>query len=340
MLGNGIKGFYKGKDVLVTGGTGSVGSEIVRQLLNFDVKRVRIFDSSEPQMFALSSQLKNNKIRELIGDVRDKERLKLAMKDVDIVFHCAALKHVPMCEYNPFEAVKTNVLGTQNVIEAAREEGVDRLISISTDKAVSPINTMGATKLLGEKLVLNAAIGDLKTKFSCVRFGNVLNSSGSVIPIFRSQIETGGPVTLTSEEMTRFFMSMRDAVGLVIRCTSKMEGHEIFILKMDSVRIKDLAEVMVEELSPRYGFDPKKIEIRTIGVRPGEKIHESLLTEEESYFVQDSDDMLILRPGINIPHYVEKTSSGHAKIDKVNSKDVKILSKDQILSVLMRENIL
>lgn len=336
-----LSDFFNGKDILVTGGCGSVGSEIVRQLLKFDVKRVRVFDTNESAMFHLNQELGSSKVRELIGDVRDKSRLRLAMKGADIVFHCAALKHVPMCEYNPFEAVNTNVIGTQNAIEAAREEGVERFLSISTDKAVNPINTMGATKLLSEKLVLNAPVGDVTTKFSCVRFGNVLNSSGSVIPIFSRQIKNGIPVTITSEHMTRFFMSMSDAVKLVLRCASDMKGHEIFILKMNAVRIVDLASVMINELAPKYGRKPEDIERKIIGVRPGEKLHESLITEEEARHVEDRGDIFVLRPGIVTPHFVENerlSASPHPS--KYVSKDAALLSQKEIRDTLKREGIL
>ncbi len=339
---NKLAEFYKGKDILVTGGCGSVGSEVIRHLIRFDVKRIRSFDTNETAQFNLQEDLLEYKtLRTLIGDVRDKDRLKLAMKDVDVVFHCAALKHVPMCEYNPFEAVETNVVGTQNVVEAAREEGIDNVLSISTDKAVNPINTMGATKLLGEKLVMNASLGDTKTKFSCVRFGNVLNSNGSVIPIFLRQIKNGGPVTITSEEMTRFFMSMKDAVKLLLECVVDMKGHEIFILKMKSVKIIDLANVIIKETSKKYGHDPKNIKIKTIGIRPGEKLYESLITEEEVSCIEDSGDIFILRPGINTPNYVQfDKKSTSIKPDNYISKDTKLLSEDEIKQILIKEGIL
>ena len=199
-----LESFYKDKDILVTGGCGSIGSEIVKQLLKYNPRLIRVFDNNESSQFHLHQELEEHEnVRYLIGDIRDKGRLKLALRGVDIVFHAAALKHVPLCEYNPYEAVASNVIGTQNLIEAAREQGVHTFIGISTDKVVNPINTMGATKLLAEKLIINGALGDYetkyhyRTKFSCVRFGNVLNSNGSVIPIFKRQIAKGGPVTLT-----------------------------------------------------------------------------------------------------------------------------------------------
>ncbi len=342
-----MKETFEGKIILVTGGCGSIGSEIVNQLLEFNPKRVRVFDNHESGLFHLERRLKYEKkekaevVRYLLGDVRDKERVKMAMKDVDIVFHAAALKHVPLCEYNPSEAVKTNVYGTQNVIDAAREEGVEKFIFISTDKAVNPINTMGATKLLGEKLTLTAPIGDCKTKFSCVRFGNVLNSNASVIPIFKEQIKYGGPVTITSRDMTRFFMSLQEAVNLLLEAVKTMSGREIFILKMNAIRIIDLAEIMIEELAPRYGYKKEDIKIEEIGIRPGEKLHESLLSEEEIPHVLETHNMYILKLGISTPGYIEKGFfSKDTKISVYSSINVKILNKEEIREMLYKYKIL
>jgi len=371
---------FNDKDILITGGCGSIGSEITRQLTKYDVKRIRVFDQDESGQFRLGQELKSDKIRSLIGNVRDKKRLMMAMKGVDIVFHAAALKHVPLCEYNPFEAVKTNVLGTQNVIEAARESDVGRFIFISTDKAVGPVNVMGATKLLSERLVLNAPFGDFKTKFACVRFGNVVNSNGSVIPTFREQIKAGGPVTVTSREMTRFFMSISDAVNLVLKAAEIMNGREIFILKMKSLRIIDVAEVMIEELAPIYNHSASDIRVKYVGIRPGEKLHESLMTREETRDVEEKEDMFILRPKINIPHFIERLSfrqsetGGKTNLEKMrgnrsfseqtrpvtggvsehfdketlsaagfkgyNSRNMTPLSKSEIKSLLRREGII
>jgi len=338
---NELKKTFKNKDILVTGGCGSIGSEIVRQLVSYDVRRIRIFDHDESGEFHLSEELKEYKsIRPLIGDIRDKDRLKRAIRGVDIVFHAAALKHVPLCEYNPFEAVRTNVFGTQNLINVAREEEIEKFLSISTDKAVNPINTMGATKLLSEKLVLNASLGEYKTLFSCVRLGNVLNSNGSVIPIFLRQIKEGGPVTVTSREMTRFFMSMPDAVNLVLKAVSEMKGREIFILKMKSIRIIDLASVMIEELAPKFGYKPEDIEIKIIGVRPGEKLYECLLSEEEAQHVEENGDMFILRPGILTPQFIGEEYGEAIGGEKYDSRKAEILSKDDIRKILYEEGII
>jgi FlaA1/EpsC-like NDP-sugar epimerase len=338
---NKLEDFFKNKDILVTGGCGSVGSEIVKQLLKYDVKRVRSFDNNESGQFHLQEELRGHaKLRILMGDIRDKERLKWAIKGVNIVFHAAALKHVPLCEYNPFEAVSTNVYGTQNLINVAREENIDRFIAISTDKAVNPINTMGATKLLSERLVINASLGEVKTLFSCVRFGNVLNSSGSVIPIFREQIKNGGPVTVTSKEMVRFFMPMSDAVDLILKVTQIMKGREIFILKMKALRIIDLAEVMIQELSPKYGYKPSEIKIKFIGVRPGEKLSEALVTEEEANHITEKDGMFVIRPGIVTPHHITKEPvSRQLSPREYDARHAKLLTKEEIRK-LLKEKIL
>jgi FlaA1/EpsC-like NDP-sugar epimerase len=334
-----LEDFFKDKDVLVTGGCGSIGSALVERLLRYDVKRVRVLDHNESGQFHLQERLKQyEKLRTLIGDTRDEKRLRWAMQGVDIIFHAAALKHVPLCEYNPSEAVSTNVYGTQNLINVARDEKVDKFISISTDKAVNPINTMGATKLLSEKLVLNGSIGDVKTVFSCVRFGNVLNTDGSVIPIFEEQIKNGGPVTVTSKEMIRFFMSIEDAVDLILKAAQKAKGREIFILKMKAMKIVDLAEVMIEELAPMYGN--KDIEIEIIGIRPGEKIYELLMTEEEAQYAEDWVDMFVLRPGMITPHHISKeVTSQPIPIEGYNSRNAKLLTKKEIKVLLNQLNL-
>jgi FlaA1/EpsC-like NDP-sugar epimerase len=334
-----LEDFFRDKDILVTGGCGSIGSALVERLLRYDVKRVRVLDHNESGQFHLQERLKQyEKLRTLIGNTRDEERLRWAMQGVDILFHAAALKHVPMCEYNPFEAVSTNVYGTQNLINVARDEEIDKFIAISTDKAVNPINTMGATKLLSEKLILNAPLGDVKTVFSCVRFGNVLNTDGSVAPIFEEQIKNGGPVTITSKEMIRFFMSIKDAVDLILKAAQKAKGREIFILKMKAMRIVDLAEVMIEELAPRYGHKDIKIEI--IGIRPGEKIYELLMAEEEAQYAEERGDMFVLKPGIFTPQYISKevASSQPIPIEEYNSRNAKLLTKKEIKVLLNQLN--
>jgi len=309
--------YLKGKKVLVTGGTGSIGSEIVRQVLAQSPEVVRIFSRDETKQYYLESVLgRRPDLRYLIGDVREKDRLTRALKDIDVVFHAAALKQVPSCEYNPFEAVKTNVLGTQNVIEAALEAGVSRVIAVSTDKAINPTSTMGATKLLAERLIATANSWVGGTVFACVRFGNVLNSRGSLIPLAKSQIERGAPVTLTDERMTRFMMPISEAVTLTLEAGALAAGGEIFILKMPAVRVKDLLDVLVQEYAPMVGVDPASVPVRRIGLRPGEKMEEELLTQEELPRTTDSKRLLVVNPvnagifgdGASIPEKLYRSS--------------------------------
>ncbi|MGB5926287.1 MAG: UDP-N-acetylglucosamine 4,6-dehydratase family protein [Dehalococcoidia bacterium] len=290
---------FRGKNILVSGGSGSIGSEIVKKLLQYEPKVVRVLSNDENCLFNLEQELQGySNLRFLAGDVRDKERLQHAVEDIDFVFHAAALKHVPLCEYNPFEAVKTNVLGTQNVIETAMEEEVEKLITISTDKAVNPVNVMGATKLLAERLTISANYykGLRETAFSCVRFGNVLDSRGSVVPLFQTQIEKGGPVTLTEPNMTRFVMSIPKAVELVLKAAEIAQGGEIFIFKMPAFRIGDLAKAMIEELAPQYGYNPESIKVEITGKRAGEKMYEELLTADEAMNASETEDMFIITP--------------------------------------------
>ena len=328
--------FFERKRILVTGGTGSIGSEIVRRVLLYNPKVVRILSRDETKQFELQQELgEYGNVRFLIGDVRDKDRLTRAFEDIDIVFHAAAMKHVPACEFNPFEAVKTNVVGTQNVIDAALETEVEKVIAISTDKAASPINTMGATKLLAEKLIIDANFykGHRKTVFSCVRFGNVMGSRGSVIPLFEKQIQNGGPVTVTDPEMTRFMMTIPQAVDLVFKATKIARGGEIFIFKMPVVKLCDLANVMIENLAPIYGYKPEEIRIDTIGIRNGEKMYEHLMNEEEARYAYETEDMfVVLAKQIYSSYFLEGNTKAEQK--RYASDDAKVLSVKEVKHLL------
>ena len=327
------KQYFKNKDILVTGGCGSIGSALVRKLTEFDVKRIRVFDNDEFGLFKLDSELGDtNKIRILVGDVRDEKRLEMAIRDVDIVYHIAALKHVPLCEYNPYEAVETNVKGTQNVVDVARNAKVEKVIFVSTDKAVNPINTMGATKMLAEKLVLNAPLGNDKVIFSCVRFGNVLKTRGSFLLTLYDQIKSGQDITITSLDMVRFFITIEKATELILKATIVAKGREIFIFKMDAIRIIDLVDAMLLEFSP-FPLDEARKRIKIVGKRVGEKISESLLTENELEYVYDSNDMLILNSPIDVPHFVNekiipsKISRAVYEANEANPLDINELRK-------------
>ena len=326
--------FYNRKTILVTGGVGSIGSEIVKTLLKHDPKVVRVLDINESGLFELEHKLNSKKIRLFIGDVKDKDRLKRAVEGVDIVFHTAALKHVPLCEYNPFEAVKTNVIGTQNLIDVSLDENIEKFITISTDKAVNPINVMGTTKLLAERITIaaNKHKGNKRTAFSVVRFGNVLNSRGSLIPLIKEQIKKGGPVTLTDPQMTRFIMCISEAVSLVLKAGALAIGGEIFILKMPTIKIIDLIEVMIGVLSPKYGCSPEDIEIKIIGKRPGEKLFEELMTEEELRYVQEIDDMYVVNTLKN--EFCKDTRYKNSTTINFNSKEVTYLTKEEIREYL------
>ncbi len=324
--------FFKGKTILVTGATGSIGSEIVRQLLKMEPAVVRIFSRDEHKQFLMSQvHGTGDDVRYFLGDVRDLPRLVRAMEGVDYVFHCAAYKHVPMCEYNSFEAVKTNVIGTQNVIDAARQQNVKRVLFISTDKAAAPSNVMGATKLLAERLISSAmeSVGPHQILFSTVRFGNVIGSRGSVIPTFLEQIRKGGPVTITHTEMTRFFMSIPDAVHLTFNAMEQMKGGEVFVLKMPVLRLGDLAEELIEELAPRFGREPGKIERLVVGIRPGERMHETLMTDDEAQYAEETDTMFIVHPPM-LSSFGERGKMTPKKTRSYSSGDAPLLDRSGI----------
>jgi FlaA1/EpsC-like NDP-sugar epimerase len=276
--------FFNGKRVLVTGSCGTIGRELVRQLLEvYGVAELVGIDNNESELFFEEQRFLGHPAHFFLADIRDRRKLARKMTGVDIVFHTAAFKHVVLCERSPFEAVQTNIIGIRNVIDAASEAGVERVIFTSSDKAVNPTNVMGTSKLMGERLMTAANSNKIGNGpvFASTRFGNVLGSRGSVIPIFREQIRKGGPVTLTDPEMTRFIMSIEQAVQLVIDTAHLAKGGEVFVTKMPVIRIRDLAEVMIDELAPKYGHDPKGIHIEVIGTKPGEKQYEELMTLEE-----------------------------------------------------------
>jgi FlaA1/EpsC-like NDP-sugar epimerase len=278
--------YFHKKTVLVTGCCGTVGRELVRQLLEeYAVGELIGLDNNESELFfSEQAYLKYPGTQFFLADVRDRDKLARKFKGVDIVFHAAAFKHVILCERSPFEAVQTNILGVRNIIDASCECNVEKVIFTSSDKAVNPTNVMGTSKLMGERL-MTAANSSMRGKgpvFASTRFGNVLGSRGSVIPIFREQIKRGGPVTLTDPEMTRFIMSIREATRLVIDSARLARGGEVFVTKMPVIRIQDLAEVMIKDLAPQYGYSPKNIKIEVIGSKAGEKLYEELMSDEET----------------------------------------------------------
>jgi UDP-N-acetylglucosamine 4,6-dehydratase len=277
----------KGKVVLITGGTGSFGTAFTRALLaEHEPAAVRIYSRDELKQSELARELDDDRLRFLLGDVRSVERLELALRGVDVVVHAAAMKHVTACEYNPFEAVQTNVLGAENVVSAALKNNVPRVIALSTDKAVNPVNLYGATKLCAEKIVTqaNSYVGDSPSRFCSVRYGNVVGSRGSVVPLFREQAEQG-ELTLTDETMTRFWITLDQAVVFVIQSLERMQGGEVFVPKIPSMKVVDLADAIAPGTKRRI-----------IGIRPGEKVHEVLLTEDECRHARGFEDHFVIHP--------------------------------------------
>lgn len=287
------------KRVLVTGCCGTVGGELVRQLIrDYDVKELVGLDNNESELFFTQQRYLDAPAHFFLADVRDRQRLVRLFAEVDIVFHAAAFKHVSLCEMSPFEAVQTNILGVQNVVLAATANNVKTVIFTSSDKAVNPTNVMGTSKLMGERLMTaaNSNLRNGSSIFASTRFGNVLGSRGSVIPIFREQIRKGGPLTITDPDMTRFIMSIRQAVQLVIDSATITHGGEVFVTKMPVIRIQDLAEVMISELAPKYGYSPSDIRIEIIGSKPGEKQYEELMTDEEIRRSLELKRYFVVRP--------------------------------------------
>ena len=279
---------WKDKTILVTGGTGSFGKKFIQILLDeYQPEKVIVFSRDELKQHEMrTAGFNQDNLRYFIGDVRDVERLKRAMYGVDIVVHAAALKQVPACEYNPMEAIKTNILGSSNVVDAALDAGVEKVLALSTDKAVNPVNLYGATKLAAEKLTVqsNAYAAGKDTRFSCVRYGNVVGSRGSVVPIFLKQADSG-KLTITDERMTRFWLSLEQGARFVIRCIEAMRGGEVFVPKIPSTTIVDLAKAIAPDA-----------EIDVIGIRPGEKLHEVLISEDEARSTVELEDMYVVQP--------------------------------------------
>ena len=284
---------FKGKNILITGGTGSIGMGLAKQLIKYNPKEIRIFSNDENSIFEAKENLGANHIYKfMVGDVRDKDRLNLAIRNVDIVFHTAAMKHITICEDNPFDAVKTNVVGTSNILEASIIEEVEKFVFISTDKATNPTSTLGGSKLLAERLTLDAGTyaGKGKTKFAIVRFGNVLGSRGSVFQIFQNQIKMKKPLTVTDKRMTRFIMSISEAASMILKVTKILKDGEIYILKMPSIRIEDLAKGMLHVYGSRFP-DYRNTSSLKITKPRGERFHELLITNEEMPFCHDIGDM-------------------------------------------------
>ena len=324
-----MKNFYSNRNILITGGAGSIGESLVDKLLEFEPEVIRILDTNENALFHLRQKYQDEsegKVRFLLGDIRNLNRLQYAFKDIDIVFHTASYKHVLECEYNPLDAVETNINGTANVIQAAISQNVKNVIFTSSDKAANPSNTMGTTKLLAEKLIIAANnYGAKTTIFSCCRFGNVVGSSGSVIPLFKKQILDGKKITITDPEMTRFVITKDTAIDLLLKAGILSEGGEIFTFKMPVVNINDLADHMIE----KYGSAPKEV----IGRKPGEKMYEDIMTEEEASRAYEGKDMYIILPQIKDIEY--NSCKEYHKVQSIkSSREMQVLSKQEIFKLL------
>ena len=324
-----MKEELKGKTVLVTGGTGSIGSEIVKQLLDYEVNKVIIFSRDEIKHFSIKKRILDDRLETVVGDVRDYRSVQRIFEenDIDLIYHAAAMKHVVICEDFPIESAKTNIFGTQNVVDLAIKYGVPKLITISTDKSAYPVNVMGATKFIAERITLNA-------NFSCVRFGNVANSRGSVIPVFIDNLLNRKPISITDSDVTRFIIGIPDAVKLVIKATEYAKGRDIFILKMKAFRLGDLLDIILDRIAPRLGISKEDIEVNVAGLISGEKLHEDLINDTESNRVYELDDMyVILRNNEDVSKYQD-----FKKIDlhEYTSKDVELISKDEIEEIIMK----
>lgn len=322
---------FNGKTILITGGTGSWGHELVKQLLPKKPKEIRIFSRNEFSQVEMKRKFDNKLLTFIIGDIKEREELTKACAGVDYIFHLAALKHVPVCEAQPVEALKTNVTGTQNVIDAALANFVKTVVYISTDKAASPSNFYGMTKSIGEKLIIHANTFSSDTKFVCVRGGNVLGTNGSVIHVFKDQIKTKNQVGITDNNMTRFFLTLEDAINLLFKATYESIGGEIFVMKMPTCKIVDLAQVLIESMGK------KDVQFVQLGIRPGEKIHEILFSEYESqttiYF---DEDYYVILPTVEIQEIKEY----YAKYKVVGMKDYhsnqSLMTKEEIKALLRK----
>ncbi|MBY0600229.1 SDR family NAD(P)-dependent oxidoreductase [Bacillus bingmayongensis] len=334
--------FFKDKKVLIIGGTGTIGRSLLTHILDEDPNVVRIFSRDEYKQFMLQSEIGSNnpKLRYLIGDIRNYDRVYSAMEDIDYVFHVAAMKHVTFCEYNPYEAVLTNIVGTQNVIKAAIAQDVKKVVFTSSDKAISPTNNYGATKLTAERLISSAEYskGSSNTIFSSVRFGNVMGSRGSVIPLFVNQIKENKKITVTDLSMSRFMMTLKQATTLTIEAMKISTGGETFVLKMPVISLNDLAYVVMEEVSKKYNIPIDKLKIEEIGLRPGEKRYEELMTYDESMYALELPNMFI------IPTFFKKNlnykNTKKATPGTYQSDNQKPITKEELRQLIQSEKLI
>ena len=341
-----IQSWFRDQVIVITGGAGSVGQELVRQLIPSGPAEIRILDNNESELFLMSEKYRShNNVTSYLGDVRDAQKINTVVRGCDIILHCAAYKHVYFSEYNPFEAVQTNIIGGKNVIEAAIGSGTKLLIFTSSDKAVNPTSVMGTSKLMSERLIsaANVVRHDQRQRFSSVRFGNVIGSRGSVFHVFSEQIRKGGPVTVTDPNMTRFIMSLERAGQLVLHGAAIARGGEVMVTKMQVINIMDLAQAMIEFIAPQYGHDPANIEIRIIGVKAGEKMYEELISQEEMGRSLELKEMFIILPAFRaIYHeidYAYAEATGQRVTQPYNSAQEPPMSKAEIKEFLVKNKL-
>ncbi len=341
-----MKNFYKNKRILVLGAAGTVGRELVRQINLFEPSELRLMDNNETEMFFLMEEYRGKRVSCFLGDVRDRDKLEKLAKDIDILIHSAAFKHVFLSESNPFDVVQTNIIGVENTIRAATACNVKQLLFTSSDKAVNPTNVMGTSKLMGERLVTaaNAMQKDSQTIYSSTRFGNVLGSRGSVVPLFMKQIREGGPVTITDNRMTRFVMTIEESARLVLQSIKLSRGGEVFVTKMPVIRITDLAKVMIKLLASRYGYKYENIKTVEIGTKPGEKMYEELLSDEEVHRSVELKDMFVVTPTYKSIYQSIKYEYPDIISSQIHksyiSENEEPLSKEELESYLIKNKVL
>ena len=328
---------FDNKKILITGGTGSLGTALVKKILKTNVDTIRIYSRDEWKQIEMEQKFNDDRLRFFIGDVRDKERLNKALENVDIVIHAAALKQVPVVEYNPFEAVKTNVIGAQNLIDSCFANNVEIALAVGTDKAVSPFNTYGATKFLMERLFVSANYykGKHKTKFLTVRYGNVMGSRGSIIPLMIKQIQANKKITITDPNMTRFNITMNQALDFVLRALQNGKGGEVFVPKLKAYKVSELKDAIAEILDAEN-------ETEIIGARPGEKFHESLISKDEiRNAFENEQDYILLDQQIQEDYLKENSEVKKTSMDGQYSSDkVELMNKDEIKQILTDEKLI
>ena len=318
---------FQGKNILVTGGTGSFGHQIVKDLLRFNPARIHIYSRDEKKQYDMAMSYRDYpNLKFNIGDVRDLERTREAMRGIDLVYNAAALKQVPNCEFAPFEAVETNIIGANNVRRAAIEAGVKTVLSVSTDKAVKPVNVMGMTKAIQERIILDPTYSDGQTKFLCVRYGNVLGSRGSVVPFFCDLIQKGLPLLITNPAMTRFQLTLKESVKLVLRATVEGSGGDLWVQKMPACNIVELARALSYGITGREDYP-----LEIVGTRPGEKVHEVLVSEEEMWRAEEREEYFRI-PGWAVPE--DKHGPKGAEVREYSSDRTHQMSIEEILEML------